>query len=116
MRNGKHYVPVQMTKSEKDNFLKLSQLCRAPEKTVLYWLVNNMIVYEKPPEIFFKITSLLLRLQTNVDQIWRGHNNLSEATKFKYHRFSKRLNGYVSKDCLQNYTTAKAISNNIERQ
>ena len=52
MRNGKHYVPVRMTKSEKENFLKLSELCRAPEKTVLYWLLNGMIVYEKPPEIF----------------------------------------------------------------
>ena len=29
MRNGKHYVPVRMTKSEKENFLKLSELCRA---------------------------------------------------------------------------------------
>ena len=56
MRNGKHYVPVRMTKSEKENFLKFSELCRAPEKTVLYWLLNGMIVYEKPPEIFFKIT------------------------------------------------------------
>lgn len=83
MRNGKHYVSVRMTKSEKDKFLRLSTLCRAPEKTVLYWLVNGMIVNEKPPEIFFKITKLLLRLQTNVDHIWLGHNNLSETTKHK---------------------------------
>lgn len=92
MRNGKHYVPVRMTKSEKNNFLRLSTLCRAPEKTVLYWLLNDMMVYEKPPEIFFKITGLLLRLQTNIDHIWLGHNNLSEITKHKYHRFSKELN------------------------
>ena len=52
MRNGKHYVQVRMTKAEKENFLRLSKLCNAPEKTVLYWLVNDMIVYEKPPEIF----------------------------------------------------------------
>ena len=87
MRNGKHYVHVRMTKSEKDKFLRLSTLCRAPEKTVLYWLINDMIVNEKPPEIFHKITRLLLRLQTNVDHIWLGHNNLSEKTKHKYHRF-----------------------------
>ena len=92
MRNGKHYVQVRMTKTEKENFLRLSKLCNAPEKTVLYWLVNDMIVNEKPPEIFFKITMLLLRLQTNVDHIWLGHNNLSETTKHKYHRFSKELN------------------------
>ena len=61
MRNGKHYVPVRMTKAEKENFLRLSKLCNAPEKTVLYWLVNDMIVYEKPPEIFFKITWLKRR-------------------------------------------------------
>ena len=96
MRNGKHYVPVRMTKSEKDKFLRLSTLCRAPEKTVLYWLVNGMIVNEKPPEIFFKITRLLLRLQTNVNHIWLGRSNLSETTKHKYHRFSKELN---DRDC-----------------
>ncbi|WP_106765490.1 hypothetical protein [Pseudoruminococcus massiliensis] len=96
MRNGKHYVQVRMTKAEKENFLRISKLCNAPEKTVLYWLVNDMIVNEKPPEIFHKITRLLLRLQTNVDHIWLGHNNLSEKTKHKYHRFSKALNNY---DC-----------------
>lgn len=96
LRNGKHYVPVRMTKSEKDKFLRLSTLCRAPEKTVLYWLVNDMIVNEKPPEIFFKITRLLLRLQTNVDHIWLGRSNLSETTKHKYHKFSKELN---DRDC-----------------
>ena len=41
MRNGKHYVSVRMTKTEKENFLKLSKLCNAPEKTVLYWLFQN---------------------------------------------------------------------------
>lgn len=92
MRNGKHYVPVRMTKSEKDKFLRLSTLCRAPERTVLYWLVNGMIVNEKPPEIFFRITSLLLRLQTNVDHIWLGRSNLSGKIKHKYHEFSKELN------------------------
>lgn len=92
MRNGKHYVQVRMTKAEKEKFLTLSKLCNAPEKTVLYWLVNDMIVYEKPPETSFKITSLLLRLQTNVDHIWLGRSNLSEKTKHKYHRFSKELN------------------------
>lgn len=96
MRNGKHYVPVRMTKSEKDKFLRLSTLCRAPEKTVLYWLVNGMIVNEKPPEIFFKITSLLLRLQTNVDHIWLGGSILSEAIKMKYYNLSKEINNY---DC-----------------
>lgn len=96
MRNGKHYVPVRMTKAEKENFLRISKLCNAPEKTVLYWLVNDMIVYEKPPEIFFKITRLMLRLQINVDHIWLSHNNLSESTQFKYHDFSKKLNNY---DC-----------------
>ena len=96
MRNGKHYVPVRMTKSEKDKFLRLSTLCRAPEKTVLYWLVNGMIVNEKPPEIFFKISKLMRRLETNVDHIWLGRSNLSEAIKTKYHRFSKALNNY---DC-----------------
>lgn len=96
MRNGKHYVPVRMTKFEKEYFLKLSDLCRAPEKTVLYWLVNDMIVYEKPPEIFFKITRLMLRLQINVDHIFLSRYGLSEATKKKYHRFSKALNNY---DC-----------------
>ena len=45
MRNGQHYVSVRMTKAEKENFLRLSKLCNAPEKTVLYWLVNDMIVY-----------------------------------------------------------------------
>lgn len=45
MRNGKHYGQVRMTKAEKENFLRLSKLCNAPEKTVLYWLVNDMIVY-----------------------------------------------------------------------
>ena len=89
MRNGKHYVPVRMTKSEKDKFLRLSTLCRAPEKTVLYWLVNGMIVNEKPPEIFFKITRLLLRLQTNVDHIWLGRSNLSETTKTNITGFQK---------------------------
>ena len=86
------YVPVRMTKSEKDKFLRLSALRRAPEKTVLYWLINDMIVNEKPPEIFHKITMLLLRLQTNIDHIRLGRSNLSEKTKHKYHRFSKELN------------------------
>ena len=72
MRNGKHYVPVRMTKSEKDKFLRLSTLCRAPEKTVLYWLVTNVV------------------------HIWLGRSNLSETTKRKYHRFSKELN---DRDC-----------------
>ena len=96
MRNGKHYVPVRMTKAEKENLLMLSILCNAPEKTVLYWLVNEMIVYEKPPETFFKISNLMRRLETNVDHIWLGRSDLSEAIKTKYHRFSKTLNNY---DC-----------------
>lgn len=96
MRNGKHYVPVRMTKSEKENFLKLSELCRAPEKTVLYWLLNGMIVYEKPPEIFFKITRLMLRLETNVAHIWLGGSILSETIKTKYYNLSKEINNY---DC-----------------
>ena len=96
MRNGKHYVPARMTKSEKENFLKLSELCRAPEKTVLYWLLNGMIVYEKPPEIFFKISKLMRRLETNVDHIWLCDSILSEAIKAKYYKLSKALNNY---DC-----------------
>ena len=96
MRNGKHYVQVRMTKAENENFLRLSKLCNAPEKTVLYWLVNDMIVYEKPPEIFFKITRLMLRLQINVDHICLSRYGFSEAIKTKYHRFSKSLNNY---DC-----------------
>lgn len=96
MRNGKHYVQVRMTKTEKENFLRLSKLCNAPEKTVLYWLVNDMLVYEKPPETFFKITRLMLRLQINVDHTWLSRYGLSEAIKMKYHRFSKALNNY---DC-----------------
>ena len=117
MRNGKHYVPVRMTKSEKEYFLKLSELCRAPEKTVLYWLLNDMIVNEKPPEIFHKITKLLLRLQTNIDHIWLGHNNLSETTKHKYQRnLMTAIAKSLSKDYLQTHTTEKTASNNIERQ
>ena len=85
-----------MTKTGKENFLKLSKLCNAPEKTVLYWLVNDMIVYEKPPEIFFKITRLMLRLQINVDHICLSRYGLSEAIKMKYHGFSKELN---DRDC-----------------
>lgn len=96
MRNGKHYVPVRMTKTEKENFLRLSKLCNAPEKTVLYWLVNDMIVYEKPPETFFKITRLMLRLQINVDHICLSRYGFSEAIKTKYYRLSKALNNY---DC-----------------
>ena len=96
MRNGKHYVPVRMTKSEKEYFLKLSELCRAPEKTVLYWLLNDMIVYEKPPETFFKITRLMLRLETNVAHIWLCDSILSEAIKAKYYNLSKEINNY---DC-----------------
>ena len=85
-----------MTKTEKENFLRLSKPCNAPEKTVLYWLVNDMIVYEKPPEIFFKITRLMLRLQINVDHICLSRYGLSEAIKMKYHGFSKELN---DRDC-----------------
>lgn len=96
MRNGKHYVHVRMTKPEKENFLRLSKLCNAPDKTVLYWLVNDMIVYEKPPEIFFKITRLMLRLDTNVAHIWLGGSILSEAIKTKYYNLSKETNNY---DC-----------------
>ena len=96
MRNGKHYVPVRMTKSEKDKFLRLSTLCRAPEKIVLYRLVNDMVVYEKPPEIFFKITRLMLRLETNVAHIWLGGSILSEAIKTKCYKRSKEINNY---DC-----------------
>ena len=84
-----------MTKTEKENFLNLSKLRTAPEKTVLYWLVNDMIVYEKPPEIFFKITRLMLR-QINVDHICLSRYGLSEAIKMKYHGFSKELN---DRDC-----------------
>ena len=102
MRNGKHYVQVRMTKAEKENFLRLSKQCNAPEKTVLYWLVNDMIVYEKPPETYFKITRLMLRLQINVDQIRLSRYGLSEAIKMKYHRFSKALNlGVPNSICLQ---------------
>lgn len=96
MRNGKHYVPVRMTKTEKDNFLKLSKLCNAPEKTVLYWLLNDMIVYEKPPETFFKISKLMRRLETNVDHICLSRYEFSEAIKTKYYKLSKALNNY---DC-----------------
>ena len=96
MRNGKHYVSVRMTKTEKENFLRLSKLCNAPEKTVLYWLVNDMIVYEKPPETFFKISSLMRRLETNVAHIWLCGSILSEAIKAKYYNLSKEINNY---DC-----------------
>ena len=65
-------------------------------KTVLYWLVNDMIVYEKPPETFFKISNLMRRLETNVDHIWLGRSDLSEAIKTKYYKLSKALNNY---DC-----------------
>lgn len=96
MRNVKHYVQVRMTKAEKEYFLKLSKLCNAPEKTVMYWLVNDMIVYEKPPETFFKISNLMRRLETNVDHSCLSRYGLSESIKMKYHRFSKALNNY---DC-----------------
>ena len=89
-------MQVRMTTAEKENFLRLSQLSNAPEKTVLYWLVNDMIVYEKPPETFFKISNLMRRLETNVDHIWLGRSDLSEAIKTKYYKFSKVLNNY---DC-----------------
>ena len=100
MRNGKHYVPVRMTKSEKEYFLRLSELCHAPEKTVLYWLVNDMVVYEKPPEIFFKISKLMRRLETNVDHIWLGRSNLKAMKPLPESCKNKR--------CLSLWHTGKA--------
>ena len=55
MRNGKHYVPVRMTKSEKREFLKASVSYAVPlRKQFLYWLVNDMIVNEKAARDLFQ--------------------------------------------------------------
>jgi len=41
MRNGKHYVVVRMTPTEKKHFLDICNLCKMPEITVLYFSCSN---------------------------------------------------------------------------
>ncbi len=91
MRNGKHYVSVRLTKDEKEYFLNISKACGIPERTLLYWLVNDMPVSEKPPEIFFKLCNLFIHTQVNVGICER---NLSERIKSKYSLCAKKISEY----------------------
>ena len=104
MRNGKHYVHVRMIKSEKDKFLRLSTLCRSPEKTVLYWLVNDMIVNEKPMSITFGLVTIICPKQPST--------NITGFQRSLMTAIAKSL----SKDYSQTHITVKTVSNNIERQ
>ncbi|MBQ0084605.1 MAG: hypothetical protein KBS52_07610 [Clostridiales bacterium] len=92
MRNGKHYVAVRMTPTEKRRFLEICNLCKVPERTVFYRLVDNMIVNQRAPDSFYKLTRLLSRLQTNVSHIWLSNNMLPEDIKNKYYNFEQELN------------------------
>ena len=91
MRNGNHYVPVRMTPEEKARFIGIAKQCNAPEKTVLYWLMNNMTVRENPPEQFWELQHLLGRLTVNADCIWL-QRNLPEKYIQKYYDLGRRIN------------------------
>jgi len=94
MRNGKHYVSVRLTKAEKENFLALSKACGVPENTLLYWLVNNMPIHERPPEAFFKLNSLFMRTGINVGNVWLCSKYVSEPIRNKYHDLSREIGNY----------------------
>lgn len=95
MRNGKHYVPVRLTPNEKARFVEIAKQCNVPEKTLLLWLMEVMPVREYPPEKFWKLNRLLLRLTTNISCIWLKHN-LPELYKDKYYRLGHIINHH---DC-----------------
>ena len=101
MRNGKHYVAVRMTPEEKKHFLNICSLCKVPEKTVLYWLTEKMIVHQKIPDDFFKITRLLTDIQCDVGHIWVIGSGILETTKYKYYRLMQIINKYESRISLK---------------
>lgn len=91
MRNGKHYVSVRLTKTEKEQFLRICKLCAIPECTVLYWLVNGMPIHERPPESFFKLNRLFLHIYLNLDHIWLSRENIPQPIRDKYHALSGQM-------------------------
>ena len=84
-----------MTADEKARFVGIAKQCNAPEKTLLYWLAEQMPVREYPPEMFWKINRLLLRITTNIGCIWLKRN-LPEQYKDKYYRLGHIINRH---DC-----------------
>ena len=97
MRNGKHYVSVRLTKAEKEYFLSTCKSCGVPEKTLLYWLVNNMPVREKPPEAYFRLNRLFTHMEINVDHVRLNGGVVSESIRNKYHELSNIISKYDNK-------------------
>ena len=95
MRNGKHYIQVRLTPDEKERFVGAAKQCNAPEKTIMYWMMEKRPVREYPPEKFFKLHHLLLRITTNISCIW-CNRNLPEQYSNKYYHLSHVINHH---DC-----------------
>ncbi len=91
MRNGKRYVTVRLMLDEKARFVGIAKQCNIPEKTLLLWLMEAMPIREYPPEKFWKLNRLLLRLTTNISCICLKHN-LPEQYKDKYYRLGDIIN------------------------
>ena len=90
-----------MTPTEKKHFLDICNLCKVPERTVLYWLTEKMIVHQKIPDDFFKLINLLTRIHSNVGHIGSVRNSISEETKYKYYQLGDLINKYESRISLK---------------
>ena len=97
MRNGKHYVPIRMTKSSKERFVKMCKACNVPECTFLYWLVNDMAIRESPPQAYFDLNRLFTNTEINVGQVWLSSKDIPEPIRKKYHDLSEEIGKYDRK-------------------
>lgn len=97
MRNGTYYVQARVTPEEKAAFVKKAELCHTPEHTVLLHFLTGYTLAEQPPEEFWKLNSLLLRVTLLIGQIWLNKNTQSEKQKLKYYKAEHQLNkSYLS--------------------
>ena len=91
MQIGNYYVGVRMTPEEKARFLKIDKLCNIPEKTLYYWLMNDMPIRERPHEQYKILERLLLHVTLNGENFGICRNLPSRYRK-KYEMIGREFN------------------------
>ncbi len=92
MRNSKHYIQARVSPSEKDHFLRVTELCNMTEHTVLDHYLEGYPLAEHPPEEFWELDRLLLRITLLLSHVWLSKNMRLEKQQNKYYTAQKQLN------------------------
>lgn len=91
MQNGNHYVAVRMTQEEKARFIRIAKLCKIPEKTLYYRLMDDRPIHERPQERFGVLDRLLLHVILNAGD-FRICPTLPAEYRKKYEVIGRELN------------------------